>query len=243
MNRPRRKKVGEPPGVVVWAWFAVLLIAGADTGGSEAGLVATGAPERAFWAAWWSEDPRIAAAEPDDYGFVDGRGLLLGEAIGAAYDACRRGRGPRVYAKSIGEHFALKAYREGAPRRRAAVVDFDALAAVFFEELRVAPTATPREVTAAFLAQHPDHGGTCIDIDRLTGLYKAALAVARRHQNEAELAAAAAGHGHAKKRRTRARPGEGELFTEESGAIPKRKERRGRQARPLQNPTRGTEEV
>jgi hypothetical protein len=192
-----------PARLVAWGWYSVFALPEAPAGGSAAGLVLRGALARAFWATWWTEDSRLVpSAEPDDYGVVQGS-AAVDQAVGAAYDALRVGRGPRVFDASIGPSFAKRAYREGAPRRRSTATDFAALAQEGFDALGLTKEATPAEVRKAFVAKHPDHGGDAqVDMARLTKLYDAALAHAKARAEEQQRAAILAGDApHPKRRR------------------------------------------
>lgn len=190
----RKPLAPRSPGTVILGWYAVVALPAATFGGSVPGLVTAGLTSRAFWAVWWTDDPRRTPnANPDDFGFVLGaRGI--DEAIGAAYDALRQGRGPRVNDMSLGATFALAAYREGAPQRRSAVTDYDAQAAEGLGALGLPPDATAAEIRKAFKAKHPDNGGDPkVDMDRLTKLFTAAHVAAKRREQEAARASIAAG--------------------------------------------------
>ncbi len=184
-SMPARRPKYPPPAVAVFGWYAAVVLPDPARGGTTPGMVPREAQSRAFWAAWWTEDPRRAKdADPDAYGFVVG-GKALGEAVGAAYDALRKARGPKVYDISIGDTYAVAAFREGAPRQRAVETDFEALALEGLQELGLGESATLREIRAAFQARHPDHGGKPgEDIHRLTTLFNAAVARRKRLDEE-----------------------------------------------------------
>ena len=192
--------------MAVWGWYSIMLAPATDApGGSTVGLVARAPQARAFWAAWWTEDPRRTPdTDPDDYGFVEGA-RPLDAAIGAAYDALRRGRGPRVYDVSVGEQHARRAFREGAPQRRSPATDFDAISRGALAELGLDETATVADVKRAWrrraLVLHPDRGGDAATFIELEQRVKVALAIVERRAAEIGMAAAAAGKGPARKRR------------------------------------------
>lgn len=74
----RRKPKPSPPGsaVAAWGWYGILFVPAADApGGSFEGTVLRPKPSRAFWCAWWSEDPRRTPdADPDDFLGLDDDG-------------------------------------------------------------------------------------------------------------------------------------------------------------------------
>ncbi len=192
-HRPVRK--GEE--AAAWGWYAVTVIPEPTGGGGAAGLVSRSQVMRAFYAVWWTGDPRLVAGgppDPDEFGFVEGaRPMDL--AIGASYDALRKGRGRHVYDVCIGERFALGAYREGAPRKTSKATDFDAVAATFRARLGLTAEATPAEVKKAWHAflhtAHPDKLAAIpvdqrpkIDMDDARKSYDATLAYAERLASE-----------------------------------------------------------
>lgn len=202
-------------GLVVWGWYSIALLA-APVGAGAPGLVRREG-ERAFWCAWWTEDPRRSpGALPDAYGIIEGCGFLFGEAVGAADRAIRGARGQRAYALGLDGGFAIAAYRDGAPRSRATGQDFAAMAAQGYAALGLAPGASPQELARAFAALHPDHGGAPdADMDRLGELYRAARADARRRHNDEALRSILAGARPAAKRQ---RPGAGPLLCSKKAA-------------------------
>jgi hypothetical protein len=202
----RKTKIAPGQGMVAWGWYAILFVPAATApGGSVAGTVLRAAPSRAFWCAWWTEDPhRNPEAEPDDFGFVEG-GKPVDAAIGAAYDSLRRGRGRAIFDVCVGEALAAKAYRAGAPVRRSVALDVDALAAEGLRALGLRADATVAEVKAAFRREakrvHPDQGGDAAAFRDLQRAYDAVLAVARRREEQGVLADVAAGKAPPQKRR------------------------------------------
>lgn len=206
-TRSAKHKTPPAPAIAVFGWYAVFMLPDPVSGGTVEGLVRAEKNGRAFWAAWWSEDPRRAPdTDPDAYGFVEGA-VAFGDAVGAAYNALRSARGPRVYDISLGASYAVTAFREGAPRQRATGTDFEALAIEGFTALGLTDAATEAEVRAAFLAKHPDHGGDpAEDMARLTQLFKAVLVRVKRIAEE--QARAAIRGGAAPKRKVR-RPKKG----------------------------------
>jgi len=152
---------------------------------------------RTFWCTWWTEDPRRnTSALPDDYGFVEGS-RTTDAAVGAAYDSLRKGRGRAIFDICVGEALTAKAYRAGAPVRRAAGKDFDAIAMAGFAALGLEPDASVAAVKAAYRREakrlHPDHGGDAAAFRDLHAQYEAALAEAKRREEVAFLADIAAG--------------------------------------------------
>lgn len=194
----------------VWGWYGVAMMptpeaqARASGVSSKTALVQRDKIEHAFWAAWWTADPREEPeADPDDYGIVSGP-KPFGQAVSEAYDALRRGRGPRVYDMSVGAARALHAYRDGAPRKRSKATDFDSLAEEGYVLFGLAADAKPSAVTKAFMKMHPDHGGDPdTDMAKLTGLYRAVLGEARRREAERQRAKVA--DGKAPRRRPKKR--------------------------------------
>ena len=126
----RRASSSAASGMVAWGWFAFVgmmdgkILQGGDVPGGEAAeqvrqaLALRGDTTKgAFWAAWWTGDPRRTPdALPDDFGVVVGA-RAHAEAIGEADKAIRRAKGLRVYVVSIGEDFARRAFREGGRRK------------------------------------------------------------------------------------------------------------------------------
>lgn len=196
----RRPKSSPSTAAAAWGYYAALVLPEPTEGGSDPGLVQRRGKPRAFWAAWWRDgDPRLAAhpPEPDDYGFVTGE-RPLDEAVGAAYDALRRGRGAHIYDVCIGETWAIRAYSEGAPTRRSTATDFAVVAARGREMLGLADEATPADVKAAWRAYlrrvHPDQGGAAgVDLDAAKRIYEAVLAEAQRGESQGQRDAVAAG--------------------------------------------------
>lgn len=170
-------------GTVAWGWYAVVVLATPQAGGSTPGLVLPNGALRAFWAVWWQGDPRREYSDPDELGFVVGA-RPVDEAVGAADSALRKHRGRFIYAVCIGEEWAVRAYREGAPQRRSSATDFDELAAEGRSMLGLDAGAEPVEVRAAWRAflqkAHPDKGGEATDLAFCRKLYNAALAISER---------------------------------------------------------------
>jgi hypothetical protein len=187
----KRRASVDLPGVVTWGWYSIVEGAAPAIGGNRAGLVPRG-PESAFWAAWWTVDPRRdPSADPDAYGFVDGAKAAFMAEIEA--DRCiREQKSQRAYVLAICPSFARSAYWEGAPRRRSEAKDFEAIAAKWRAEHRVADNAQPSEVKAAWRAwvrgAHPDRGGDHADMERERLRYEAALAVAQAAKTRASMA-------------------------------------------------------
>lgn len=197
---PRVRSTGVRKGeeAAAWGWYAATVLPEPKEGGTVEGVVLRNGAPRAFWAVWWSGDPRRAEhpPEPDEYGFVTGN-VPLDEAVGAAYDALRKGRGRHVYDICIGETWALSAYREGAPTKKSAATDFDSLAASGRSMLGLGPEARPPEVRAAWRAwarqAHPDRSGVAMDMQAAKHRYEAALAASQRVLADAQRADMAAG--------------------------------------------------
>lgn len=179
MNRRAiSKPSGEAPAVVTWGYFSVLLLpddsprrlsrsASMNQAIRDARGASTEGIPTAFWAAWWTEDPRVKPnAAPDDLGIVTGPRAHT-EAVSIADHAIRMSKSWRVYARSIGEGFAAKALRSGVKRQTSAVVTGrrDGLRALEILGLDAA-TATAEDVRHAYRTAvvapgvHPDKGGT-----------------------------------------------------------------------------------
>lgn len=195
-TRSRRSK-DDAPGLVTWGWYAIVSVPE-----TTLDLPAKGTPrqagtnlvhrrlpgERYFWAAWWTEEPRLdPRVEPDAIGFVAGHKGFL-SAISEADRAIRLGKNWRVYTRNVAEAFALGAYNEGAPTTRATSTNFDALARAGFEALGLPLTASDREVRKRYRTKvaaeklHPDQGGDRQAFEQLTELYNHALRVARARE-------------------------------------------------------------
>lgn len=202
----RRKPKPEPgKAVAAWGWYGILAVSSRVVGGSVEGLMAWVPPTRAFWCAWWSEDPRRNQdAEPDDFGFVEGA-KCVDQAVGAAYDSLRKGRGQRIFDVCVGEAITARAYKAGAPTRRSRSADFDALAGQGLDALGLGPDATVAQVKAAYRREvkkaHPDQGGTAEGFRDLRAAYEAALAEAQRREQAKARADIAAGKAPPRKAR------------------------------------------
>ncbi len=180
-----------------WGYYAVIVLPEPTIGGTEPGMVPRTGPPRAFWAAWWRDgDPRRAVdpADPDDYGFVTGA-KPIDEAVGAAYDALRKGRGAHIFDLCIGEAWAIRAYREGAPQRRSTHKDFVEIGRAGLRMLGCSTgegdteCAAPADVKKAWRAYlqraHPDKGGDGgVDMNEKRALYDAALVLAQLRADE-----------------------------------------------------------
>jgi hypothetical protein len=201
--------------LAAWGWYALMMVPVASVpGGSFPSLVQRPGPGRVFWAAWWTSDPRRYDVEPDDYGFVEGP-RATGDAVGAAYDSLRKGRGRAVYDVCVGELLARRAYRAGAPQRRAVGQDFEVVARGWLEEQGLDPlTVTSRQVRAAWrklvTAVHPDRAaGSSVDMDAMRKQYQAALAVVQAREQATVRTEIAMGRAPARKvRKPRKRKGE-----------------------------------
>ena len=110
-----------------------------------------GVGKRTFWACWVTcgKPTLVPWSPPDDLGIVIGPGSLE-QAIGAADEACRRVRGERVYAYSVGTAFAARAYTDGARCTRSARVDHSILGKEALAWLELPETATESEVRRAW---------------------------------------------------------------------------------------------
>lgn len=179
-------------GLVAWGWFAFVgmtdgkLLQGGEVPGGEAAeqvrqalALRADTTKGAFWAAWWTVDPRKEPeAPPDDMGVIVGA-RAHAEAIGEADAAIRRAKGLRVFVISIGEHFARRAYREGVRRKTSSAegdraAGKDALAYFGLDE----SVATIVDVRRAFRTlskkAHPDKGGSAEEFQALKETTKAA---------------------------------------------------------------------
>lgn len=173
-----------PPGVVTWGWYSVTEGASETVGGAKPGLVLRERSECAFWAAWWTEDPRLRPeADPDAHGFYTGPKAAF--FAGAEAESCiRREKSSRAYVLAIAESFARGAYREGAPRLRSSATDFEEVAAAWCDERGIPRTAVVEVVKAAWRAYlkavHPDQAEQVgpLDLEAEKRRYEAALAVA-----------------------------------------------------------------
>lgn len=188
---PRRARPAAPDSALVaWGWYAVTAAPLAPVvGGPEPGLVPRLPEGRAFWAAWWTADPRRDWQDPDDFGFVEGApATISGEAITVADRRVREAMGQRVFAVSVGEHMARRAFREGAPQRRVDTTDFEAIGLAWLEERGLPATAIPVVVKAAWRewlkAEHGGEGAQGIDMEAEKKRYQAALALAIRGDTE-----------------------------------------------------------
>lgn len=194
----RSAKSGPSSAVAAWGWYATLVFPEPKAGGSDPGMVARAGPPRAFWACWWRGDPRLAEhpPDPDDYGFITGA-MPLDQAVGAAYAALRAGRGQHVYDVCIGEAWAIRAYREGAPTRRSTHLDFETIAYAGLDLLGLPPDASPAAVKDAWRSwlkrAHPDAGGEAVDLEAARRSYDAALSFALRRVEQQQRAAVVAG--------------------------------------------------
>lgn len=138
------------------------------------------------------------------------------EAIGVADAAIRRGRGRRVYALGIGDEYAARAYREGAPRRRSGLADFDALGRAALEVFGLGADATADDVRRAYRRgarkAHPDKGGSDAAFIDLQAQRDRALDFIAARDEEARRAGFASGELQPeppKKRRPRRETGAG----------------------------------
>jgi hypothetical protein len=175
------------PGVVTWGWYSVTEGATPTAGGSAPGLVRRG-KETAFWAAWWTVDPRLdRTADPDDHGFFVGPKAAFVAGC-EAESRIRREKSARAYVISIPESFARAAYREGAPRKRSEASDFEAISGAWCDERGIPRTAVPEVVKRAWRRwlkdHHPDVARIAghVDMELEKKRYEAALHAARERE-------------------------------------------------------------
>jgi hypothetical protein len=222
----RAKPIAPGAGLAAWGWYAVVgitdgkIIHGGDVPGGDAAKVVRSALAKradttrgAFWAAWWSEDPRQKPeTPPDDFGVVLGA-QAHAEAIGEADRIIRIARGRPVFARSVGDLFARRAFREGG-RRKTTATEKHRRAAL--EALTVTfglnpETATVADVRRAFRRVvktskvHPDQGGTAAAFDALVQTRKAVEDFVRVLEQDRDAGATARGDTVVRKSRKRSR--------------------------------------
>lgn len=220
--------------MVTWGYYAVTGIvlgehASEQTKGSEAAEMVTTAlagrmdtTQAAFFACWWTEDPRRNPdALPDDMGVITGP-RAHDDAIDEADRVIRRGKGRSVYAMSIGADYARRAFRTGVRRRESTAVVSRAVGHAALVDLGVAPEkATPALVRKAFKklvrAAHPDGGGSAEAFQVLVATRDAAIAHARILEAERRSSAYARGEKPEEKprRKRKAKAAQAEAKPEE----------------------------
>lgn len=177
MSRRRAlSRRSDPTGVVTWGWYSVLPlprdVSRFAPGGEVAEMLQTALTKGedttlcAFYAVWWTEDPRVHPdASPDDMGVIVGP-RAHAEAVGAADRACRRNKSERVYAMSIGDEFARRAYRVGVRREQSSVLSLRQAgqeALRYFGLVETISIDDAKRAVRRFLVTnnlHPDRGGT-----------------------------------------------------------------------------------
>ena len=184
MKRPRPAAHG----LVTWGWYSVTAGALREVGGSVPGLVPAG-EETAFWAAWWTEDPRRSKrpVAPDAFGFFTGPKASFVAGC-EAESRIRREKSAAAYVISIPESYARGAYNDGAPRLRSKAKDWKKLAGAWCKEHGLPASAAPDAIKAAWRTwlkeNHGGAGAKGMNLDVERRRYDVALKVAEERQTE-----------------------------------------------------------
>lgn len=171
-EEPRYRPVAAP-GLAAEAYYAVIevdrtkalpktavAVVQVDEKGNQLAVLSTKDPltkrgkptgRSVFWAAWTScGRPTLEPwTPPDDLGIVEGPGSFE-QAIGAADEACRRLRGGAVFAYSVGERFAARAYTDGARCTSSKLVDLVSGGLAALAWMGLTKAATDSEVRRAW---------------------------------------------------------------------------------------------